>query len=203
MSRILVVDDDDTLLNTYIKVLEQTMGSKQHKFDAVTSVSDAKERISLSEYDLVLTDIDFTFTNEGEYAGLELLDHIKSKKNTPVILMTQHNRIKYAFDGAKRGAEGIFSKEASVREKLIPLINSLLKQDEKIQKSNLLLPTISLSISLILALLSGYFLKKFQIITETKYLAIIIIGVAIVGFFFYYIRISKVKLTNTKGIEVR
>ncbi len=200
MSRILVVDDDKTLLDTYIDGLEQIMGSEQHKFDAATSVSSAIEKASLYEYDLVITDIDFTSTNEGEYAGLELLDFVKSKKNTLVILMPQHNRIKYAFDGAKKGAEGLYSKEASVKEYLIPLINSLLKQEGQIQKTRLLLPTIGFLVSIVFAHLSGYVLKKSQIITETKYLVITIIGIALVGLLFY--RRTKVKLTNKKSINI-
>jgi DNA-binding response OmpR family regulator len=131
MNRLLLIDDDSSFLDSLTDLLELVLGTCEYEFDLALSLAEGKEKLKENKYCLILLDISFSETKEGDYGGIILLDYIKSSMSTPVILMTQHNSVEYVFDGAKIGADGFYSKSASPSDKLIPLILFLLKKNSQ------------------------------------------------------------------------
>ncbi len=75
---------------------------------------------------LLIADIDFHAVGEAENEGLKLIDFAGSHHNVQVLLTTGHARVEYAFDGAIKGAFGIFSKNAAYEAQIMPLIKGAL-----------------------------------------------------------------------------
>ena len=79
MSRILVVDDDETIRNTLYELL-----SVEHDCQTAPTAEQALARLEVDSYDLVLTDISMP-----GLSGLELLGHVRQKyPDTPVIIIS-------------------------------------------------------------------------------------------------------------------
>jgi two-component system response regulator PilR (NtrC family) len=79
MSRVLVVDDDDSIRDTLYELL-----SEQYICQVAEAAEKAVARLEADTYDVVLSDISMP-----GLSGLELLGHIRqSYSNTPVIIMS-------------------------------------------------------------------------------------------------------------------
>jgi two-component system, NtrC family, response regulator PilR len=79
MSRILVVDDDETIRDTLYELL-----SEEHDCQTAQTAEQAFARLEVDSYDLVLTDISMP-----GLSGLELLGHVRQKyPDTPVIIIS-------------------------------------------------------------------------------------------------------------------
>ena len=79
MSRILVVDDDETIRDTLYELL-----SEEHDCQTAQTAEQALARLEVDSYDLVLTDISMP-----GLSGLELLGHVRQKyPDTPVIIIS-------------------------------------------------------------------------------------------------------------------
>jgi len=79
MSRILVVDDDDTIRDTLYELL-----SEEYVCQTAETVEKAFARLEADVYDVVLTDISMP-----GLSGVELLGHIRQRfSDTPVIIIS-------------------------------------------------------------------------------------------------------------------
>ena len=79
MSRILVVDDDETIRDTLYELL-----SEEYDCQTAQTAEQALARLEVDSYDLVLTDISMP-----GLSGLELLGHVRQKyPDTPVIIIS-------------------------------------------------------------------------------------------------------------------
>lgn len=79
MSRVLVVDDDETIRDTLYELL-----SEDYLCQTADSAEKALARLDADTYDVVLTDISMP-----GLSGLELLGHIRQKySDTPVIMIS-------------------------------------------------------------------------------------------------------------------
>ena len=79
MSRILVVDDDETIRDTLYELL-----SGEHDCQTAPTAEQALARLEVDSYDLVLTDISMP-----GLSGLELMGHVRQKyPDTPVIIIS-------------------------------------------------------------------------------------------------------------------
>ena len=79
MSRILVVDDDETIRDTLYELL-----SAEHDCQTAQTAEQALARLEVDSYDVVLTDISMP-----GLSGLELLGHVRQKyPDTPVIIIS-------------------------------------------------------------------------------------------------------------------
>ncbi len=102
MSRILIVDDNDTLGSGVVLML-QRMG---HEGVAVTSGPEGLERLKAQPYDLVITDY-----RMDEMNGLEVLEAVKVQSpETDIMMMTAHGTIEIAVEAMKLGAVDFISK---------------------------------------------------------------------------------------------
>jgi DNA-binding NtrC family response regulator len=95
MSRVLVVDDDDTIRDTLYELL-----SEQYVCQTAETAEKAVARLEADAYDVVLTDISMP-----GLSGLELLGHIRQKySNTPVIIVSGIGDQEHAQGLIKLGA---------------------------------------------------------------------------------------------------
>jgi DNA-binding NtrC family response regulator len=95
MSRVLVVDDDDTIRDTLYELL-----SEQYICQIAEAAEKAIARLEADTYDVVLTDISMP-----GLSGLELLGHIRQRySNTPVIIMSGIGDQEHARGLIKLGA---------------------------------------------------------------------------------------------------
>ena len=95
MSKILVVDDDDTIRDTLYDLL-----SESYVCQTAETAEKALARLEADEYDVVLTDISMP-----GLSGLELLGHIRQKYvNTPVIIISGISDQEHAQGLIKLGA---------------------------------------------------------------------------------------------------
>ena len=95
MSKILVVDDDDTIRDTLYDLL-----SESYVCQTAETAEKALARLEAEDYDVVLTDISMP-----GLSGLELLGHIRQKYvNTPVIIISGISDQEHAQGLIKLGA---------------------------------------------------------------------------------------------------
>ena len=104
--RILVVDDDPSVLEALTMLLED----RGHEVFAAAGPSEALDRLDGGEIDLVIQDMNFTRRTSGD-EGLQLLDQIRvSSPRLPVILLTAWGSIDLAVAGMKKGANDFVTK---------------------------------------------------------------------------------------------
>lgn len=105
MSRVLVVDDDETIRDTLYELL-----SEQYVCQTAETAEKAFARLEADSYDVVLTDISMPGVS-----GLELLGHILQKFSaTPVIVISGISDQEYAQGLVKLGAFDFLLKPFSL-----------------------------------------------------------------------------------------
>src|SRR5580658_7183152 len=119
MRRFLIADDHDVVRR----------GLKQILFDAfpsaiieeVTNAEDLLKKVTLEEWDVVISDISMP----GRSA-LEILQHVRlDRPRLPVLFLSAYSEDQYAIRVLKAGASGYLNKEAAGQE-LIKAIDQLL-----------------------------------------------------------------------------
>ena len=118
---ILVVDDDNRIRELVQEYLEE------NKFITTTAkdAEDAKRKIEIIKFDILVVDI----MMPGE-SGLSLTKEIKSKYQTPIILLTAKGETKDRIRGLELGADDYLGKPFEPKELLLRIKNIL----KKIQK---------------------------------------------------------------------
>jgi DNA-binding NtrC family response regulator len=80
-SRILVVDDESSVLFTYRMILEE----KGYAVDTALTSKEATVLVSSHDYDIVLCDLSL----EQDRSGFDVFEHVRGKKSdTPCVLLT-------------------------------------------------------------------------------------------------------------------
>lgn len=114
---VLVVDDEDHIR----ELLELTLIRMGFGTDSAGTISEAKRLLSLTEYDLCLTDMRLP---DGE--GIELVRHIAATcVDTPIAVITAYGSTESAVEALKAGAFDYLSKPISL-DQLRSLIKSAL-----------------------------------------------------------------------------
>lgn len=104
--RILVCDDDDAVRSS----LDFLLTRAGYKIVSVSQPESIIENIRGSEFDLILLDMNFSLSINGE-EGIDLLRKIKLlKPEIPVILMTAWGSVELAVRGIKSGASDFVTK---------------------------------------------------------------------------------------------
>ena len=124
-AHILVVDDDDGIRNLVKKFLNE----KSFLVNTASSAEEAKKKISIIKFDLIILDI----MMPGK-SGLEFLSENKSFIDTPVILLTAKGEPKERVEGLESGADDYLPKPFEPQELLLRIKNIL----SKTQKKNLI-----------------------------------------------------------------
>jgi YesN/AraC family two-component response regulator len=110
VKKMLIVDDEETL--TYS--LYQSFIISQRDYEVVTAATgeEAAEKLSNTQFDLVITDIKMPGMD-----GLELLSLIKSRyPTTEVIVMTAYGSQEKKEEALKKGARFYIEKPFEIKE---------------------------------------------------------------------------------------
>jgi DNA-binding NtrC family response regulator len=113
MKKILIVDDEPTILLT----LSHVLSSKETVVITSSRIEEAEEALSRYTFDLVIADIRLS----GMYGieGLELLSYIKERSpSTEVIIMTAYGSDEMKEDAYRRGAYFYYEKPIAIEHLL-------------------------------------------------------------------------------------
>lgn len=116
MAKILVIDDEKSIRNTLREILEY------EKFQ-VEDAADGPAALALTDkdtYDVILCDIKMPGMD-----GMEVLDHLLSKTDTPVIMISGHGNIDTAVEAIKKGAFDYIAKPLDLNRLLITIRNAM------------------------------------------------------------------------------
>ena len=124
-AHILVVDDDEGIRN----LVKQYLNDNNYLITTANSAEDAKEKISLIKFDLIVLDIMMPGKN-----GLEFTTENKEKINTPIILLTARGEANERVEGLEVGADDYLPKPFEPKELVLRIQNILDKTKNKNQK---------------------------------------------------------------------
>ena len=124
-AHILVVDDDEGIRN----LVKQYLNENKYLITTANSAEDAKEKISIIKFDLIVLDI----MMPGK-SGLEFTTENKKKINTPIILLTARGETEERIEGLEVGADDYLSKPFEPKELALRIKNILNKTKNKNQK---------------------------------------------------------------------
>lgn len=116
MARILVIDDEQSIRNTLREILEYEKFSVQDAADGM----EALELIEKESFDVILCDIKMPRMD-----GIEVLDKILEKVDTPVIMISGHGTIETAVEAIKMGAYDYIAKPLDLNRLLITMRNAM------------------------------------------------------------------------------
>ena len=126
---ILIIDDDKRLR----ELLKDYLTEKKFEIFLCEDFLEAKEILSFIFFDLIILD---RMMPSGD--GIDLIEGIKKKSNSPIILLTAMDESQNKIDGLKIGADDYLSKPFEPEElylrirKLLNLYNFLSKDNVKI-----------------------------------------------------------------------
>ena len=122
---ILVVDDDEGIRN----LVKQYLTENNFLITTASNAEDAKEKISIIKFDLIVLDI----MMPGK-TGLEFTLENKNKINTPIILLTAKGEATERIKGLEVGADDYLPKPFEPKELILRIKNILNKTKNKNQK---------------------------------------------------------------------
>jgi len=124
-AHILVVDDDDGIRS----LVKQYLNENNFLITTANSAEDAKEKISIIKFDLIVLDI----MMPGK-SGLEFTSENKKKINTPIILLTAKGEADERVQGLEIGADDYLPKPFEPKELVLRIRNILNKTKSKNEK---------------------------------------------------------------------
>jgi AmiR/NasT family two-component response regulator len=123
--RILFVDDNRMLLNTFSQLLNLA------GFEVVTaeSVDDAESFLMSGEYkfDIVILDYELPVRN-----GMSLVTRLNNLDNIPFVVLSSYSKPEYVEEASRLGAMSYLVKPIEI-EQLIPAINAAISRSNEIQ----------------------------------------------------------------------
>ena len=121
-SHILVVDDDEGIRN----LVKQYLTENGFLITTANNAEDAKEKISIIKFDLIVLDI----MMPGK-SGLEFTSENKDNINTPIILLTAKGESNERVEGLEVGADDYLPKPFEPKELVLRIKNILNKTKSK------------------------------------------------------------------------
>ena len=138
IGHILVVDDDDGIRN----LVKQYLAENNFLVTTANNAEDAKEKISIIKFDLIVLDI----MMPGK-TGLEFTLENKNKINTPIILLTAKGEATERIEGLETGADDYLPKPFEPKELILRIKNILDKTKSKNQKKIIEFDNIKINLS--------------------------------------------------------
>ncbi len=138
LGHILVVDDDDGIRN----LVKQYLTENNFLVTTANSAEDAKEKVSIIKFDLIVLDI----MMPGK-TGLEFTLENKNKINTPIILLTAKGETTERIEGLETGADDYLPKPFEPKELILRIKNILDKTKSKNQKKIIEFDNIKINLS--------------------------------------------------------
>ena len=125
IAHILVVDDDDGIRSLVKKYLNEN----HYLVTTAMSAEDAKEKINIIKFDLIILDI----MMPGK-SGLEFIEENQKKIGTPIILLTAKGGANERVAGLEIGADDYLPKPFEPKELLLRIQNIIKKTKKNDQK---------------------------------------------------------------------
>ena len=122
IAHILVVDDDDGIRD----LVKQYLTENNFLITTAKNAIDAKEKISIIKFDLIVLDI----MMPGQ-SGLEFTLENKDKISTPIILLTAKGEASERIEGLEIGADDYLPKPFEPKELVLRIKNILNKTKSK------------------------------------------------------------------------
>ncbi len=116
MAKILVIDDEKGIRNTLREILEYEKYTVEDAADGPAAI----ELTDKNTYDVILCDIKMPGMD-----GMEVLDHLLSKTDTPVIMISGHGNIDTAVEAIKKGAFDYIAKPLDLNRLLVTIRNAM------------------------------------------------------------------------------
>ncbi len=122
LAHILIVDDDDR-----IRILvKQYLQDNNYLVTTAKDAFDAKNKIDLIKFDLIVLDIMMP-----KKSGLEFTGELKKENKVPIILLTAKGETDERVEGLERGADDYLAKPFEPKELLLRIKNILAKTIKK------------------------------------------------------------------------
>ena len=125
VAHILVVDDDDGIRSLVKKYLDEN----NYLVTTANSAEDAKEKIEIIKFDLIILDIMMPGKN-----GLEFIKENKKRLETPIILLTAKGEAEERIEGLEIGADDYLPKPFEPKELILRIQNIIKKTKKSDQK---------------------------------------------------------------------
>jgi len=155
-AHILVVDDDDGIRELVKKYLLEN----NFLITTANSAEDAKEKISIIKFDLIVLDI----MMPGK-SGLEFTSENKDNINTPIILLTAKGESNERVEGLEVGADDYLPKPFDPKELVLRIKNILNKTKSKNIKRIIEFDNVKINLSKLLIIQNK---KEFKINNTEK-----------------------------------
>lgn len=128
MAKILLIDDDSTLLDG----LKHLLSVEGHSADSAESLGDAKYLLENFDYDLLIVD-----WNLPDGSGPNLIAGLRNRKHAgPILMLTANDGLREKEHGFESGADDYLCKPFEPRE-LRVRVNALLRRMEKTYQDKL------------------------------------------------------------------
>jgi len=131
MPRVLIVDDEKSIRETLIEILEY----EKYSVDQAADGKEAWAMLEKNKYDVVLCDI-----RMPKMDGMELLEKVMTEgSQIPFVMISAHGTIETAVEATKKGAFDFIQKPPDLNRLLITLRNALdrtelVKETKKLRK---------------------------------------------------------------------
>ena len=122
LAHILIVDDDDRIR----ELVKQYLQDNNYLITTAKDAFDAKNKINLIKFDLIVLDIMMP-----KKSGLELTGELKKENKVPIILLTAKGETDERVEGLERGADDYLGKPFEPKELLLRIKNILAKTIKK------------------------------------------------------------------------
>ena len=147
IAHILVVDDDDGIRSLVKKYLNEN----NYLVTTAISAEDAKEKIQIIKFDLIVLDIMMPGKN-----GLEFIKENKNKLDTPIILLTAKGEALERIEGLETGADDYLPKPFEPKELILRIQNIIEKTKKNNQKKVIEFENIKIDLNRQLIFKNGY-----------------------------------------------
>ena len=147
IAHILVVDDDDGIRSLVKKYLNEN----NYLVTTANSAEDAKEKIQIIKFDLIVLDIMMPGKN-----GLEFIKENKNKLDTPIILLTAKGEALERIEGLETGADDYLPKPFEPKELILRIQNIIEKTKKNNQKKIIEFENIKIDLNRQLIFKNGY-----------------------------------------------
>jgi two-component system, NtrC family, nitrogen regulation response regulator NtrX len=116
MIKILVIDDEKSIRNTLLEILEY----EKYSVDVAADGIEGLKLVNAAKYDVILCDIKMP-----KMDGIEVLENIMKITDTPVIMISGHGTIETAVEAIKKGAYDFIAKPLDLNRLLVTIRNAM------------------------------------------------------------------------------
>jgi DNA-binding response OmpR family regulator len=134
MSKILLIEDDDTIALSITFLLKQ----EGYKVITCSNISESKSKLLNNDYSIILLDISLPDGN-----GYDLCKYIKEKYNLPIIMITAKDSERDIIKGFDFGADDYITKPFKAGE-LISRIKNIIKRYQGINDEEIIINNIKI-----------------------------------------------------------